>query len=245
MDDDADALLTMFSRMGTTDHDELIKQFQTILPGTSNEACDFFLSANDWVLANAISSYFDHNGGQDLNAQLRILNKPRPSASFQMKDDGVMQYFTDSQFSKQWLVTNDGNIAWPENCTLEFVNGDRIGGPQSMAAPALPPGHTIDVTISFRTPSQPGDYAGSWQMSTNDGNHSVMFGEPIWLVVNVVQNPNQPAIMGWGINMPQPQQQQQQQQQQFQQYQQPQQQQFQQQHQYTFSDGTTDREMDF
>lgn len=73
-----DSLLSMFSRMGTTDHDELIKQFQTIVPGTPNESmlkfqefhfsslemqnsiifsqsyllvADFFLSASDWTLA--------------------------------------------------------------------------------------------------------------------------------------------------------------------------------------------------
>jgi hypothetical protein len=235
----------MFSRMGTTDHEELIKQFQTILPGIANEVADFFLSANDWVLAQAITSYFD-NAGQDIGAQLKIFNRPKPMAVFQFRDDGVTQYQSDTVFSKQWLVTNSGTVAWPASCTLEFINGHQLGGPSSMPAPALAPGQTIDVTLTFRTPAEAGDYAGSWQMSTND-EHAIMFGEPIWVVVNVVPNPNQ-VHMGWGMNVQQPQQFQPQQfqPQQFQPQQfQPQQfqQQYQQQQQFTFSDGTADGEM--
>jgi hypothetical protein len=245
MNDDADSLLSMFSRMGTTDHDVLIQQFQQILPGTANEVADFFLSASDWVLAHAISAYFDNAGGQDMSAQLKLLNRPKPMATFQLQDDGVIQYPADTSFSKQWIVTNSGNIPWPASCTLEYITGDQLGGPRSMPAPALVPGQTIDVSLTFRTPSQPGDYAGSWQMSTNDGEHSTMFGEPIWVCVSVIANPNQvPTMMGWGIQQPQQQQFQQfQQPQQFQQFQQPQQ--FPQQQQFTFSDGTADREMDF
>jgi hypothetical protein len=234
MNDDTDSLLSMFSRMGTTDHEELIKQFQTILPGITNEVADFFLSANDWVLAQAITSYFD-NAGQDIGAQLKIFNRPKPMAVFQYRDDGVNQYQSDTAFSKQWLVTNSGNIPWPASCTLEFISGDQLAGPNSMPAPALAPGQTIDVTLSFRTPPEAGDYAGSWQMSTNDEN-AIMFGEPIWVVVNVIPNPNQ-VHMGWGMNVQQPQFQPQQFQTQFQQQQQYQQQQF------TFSDGTADGEM--
>jgi hypothetical protein len=249
MNDDADSLLSMFSRLGTTDHDVLIQQFQTILPGIATEVADFFLSASDWVLAQAISAYFDNAGGQDMSAQLKLLNRPKPMANFQLQDDGVIQYPADSSFSKQWLVTNSGNIPWPESCTLEYITGDQLGGPRSMPAPSLAPGQTIDVSLTFRTPSQPGDYAGSWQMSTNEGEHSTMFGEPIWVCVNVIANPNQ-VTMGWGVQQPQQQfqqfqQQQFQQPQQFQQqFQQPQQFQ-QQQQQFTFSDGTADREMDF
>jgi hypothetical protein len=36
-------------------------------------------------------------------------------------------------------------------------------------APSLQPGQQTDVSITFRTPSLPGEYAGSWQMSTHDG----------------------------------------------------------------------------
>jgi hypothetical protein len=71
-----------------------------------------------------------------------------------------------------------------------------------------------------------------------------MFGEPIWLIVTVVQGAQQ-IPMGWGSIQNQPQffqQQQQPQQQQQQQPQQEQQQQYQQQQQqqFTFSDGDMD-----
>lgn len=58
---------------------------------------------------SAISSYFD-NSGLDFGAQLKILNRPKPMANFQLRDDGVTQYYSDTAFSKQWVVTNSGEF---------------------------------------------------------------------------------------------------------------------------------------
>jgi len=200
MDNNVDALLSMFSQLGTTDHEELIRQFQIIIPGTTQEVYNFFLSANNWVLANAISSYFDHNGNDhNGNDQNNNLNS-KPNSCFQLQDDGADQYHPDTMFFKKWLVTNSGPIAWPNTSILKFTTGDQLGGPISIQAPPLPPNQTIDITIGFKSPSIPGDYAGSWQLSTSNDN-SMLFGEPIWVVISVIPNPNQ-VQMGWGTLQP-------------------------------------------
>lgn len=212
MDDNIDSLLSMFSQMGTTDHDELVKQFQTILPGTTQEVCNFFLSANNWVLSNSISSYFDHyydngNNGNNGNIQSNIqsnniqsnnINGIKPNACFQLQDDGVDQYYPDTVFYKKWFVTNSGTVPWPTTSTLRFISGEWFNGPISMQAPPLSPNQTTDVTIKFKTPTIPGEHVGCWQLTTNDSNATV-FGEPFWLVIYVIPDPNK-IQMGWGVS---------------------------------------------
>lgn len=48
--DDLDALLSSFVKLGTTDHDELVQQFQTIVPAAERDVAAFFLEANNWGL---------------------------------------------------------------------------------------------------------------------------------------------------------------------------------------------------
>lgn len=50
MNDDTADLLQLFAKLGTTDHDELIKQMQTIIPGVDAALCTFFLEASNWTL---------------------------------------------------------------------------------------------------------------------------------------------------------------------------------------------------
>jgi len=198
MDDDTLGLLSMFQKMGTTDHDELMMQFQKIIPTATTELAHFFLEASSWNLQMAILSYIDHIGDQEkVSQQMAVLNRPKPSAVFSLKDDGVPGYFTDISFVKEWSVTNNGTVTWPEGCSLDFVGGDQLGGPQKVTAAALPPGVTTSIALNFRTPSRPGQYAGSWMMTTT-GAHPMMFGEPIWVVVNVAQNPHSQIQAGWG-----------------------------------------------
>eukprot|EP01126_Amoeba_proteus_P035312 TRINITY_DN3556_c0_g1_i2.p1 TRINITY_DN3556_c0_g1~~TRINITY_DN3556_c0_g1_i2.p1 ORF type:complete len:218 (+),score=51.23 TRINITY_DN3556_c0_g1_i2:69-722(+) len=198
MNDDTTELLMLFQRMGTTDHDQLIKQFQTIVSEVDTATCTFFLEASNWTLQTAIASYFDTtSGNENFSQQQAILNRPKPNASFVLQDDGVQFYYTDSTFVKVWQATNSGLVAWPVGCSLDFISGDILGGPSKLPAPPLPPGSTVDITLNFRTPHNPGQYAGSWMMTTG-GVSPMMFGEPIWVIANVVPNPHSTIQPGTG-----------------------------------------------
>ena len=70
MNDDTADLLQMFQKLGTTDHDVLIKQMQTIIPGIDPGLASFFLEASNWTLqVVAITCRFSTHSS-DCNSQL-------------------------------------------------------------------------------------------------------------------------------------------------------------------------------
>lgn len=66
MNDDTADLLQMFQKLGTTDHDVLIKQFQTIVPGVEPNLCAFFLEASNWTLQVTTISNVAHTVERNL-----------------------------------------------------------------------------------------------------------------------------------------------------------------------------------
>lgn len=82
---------------------------------------------------------------------------PRPptptlSATF-VSDNNIPdgQYFPPgAEFVKSWKMLNSGNTAWPEDCHLVFVAGDRLapyeGAPRQVKIGAVPPGAEVEVT---------------------------------------------------------------------------------------------------
>eukprot|EP00028_Trichosphaerium_sp_Am-I-7-wt_P000300 CAMPEP_0168529528 /NCGR_PEP_ID=MMETSP0405-20121227/13977_1 /TAXON_ID=498012 /ORGANISM="Trichosphaerium sp, Strain Am-I-7 wt" /LENGTH=179 /DNA_ID=CAMNT_0008553299 /DNA_START=200 /DNA_END=739 /DNA_ORIENTATION=+ len=147
------------------------------------------------------------------------------------QDDGVPKH-PNAGFKRKWRIGNPGPEQWPMGVSVEYIGGDRMGGPQSEKMPQLAPGAHIDVEINFVAPPNPGTFAGSWMLSCDSGNgYPIMFGEPIWVTVSVAGSSfqySQPQVGDMDMSMNQMQQQQMQQQQ-MQQMQQMQQQQMQQQ----------------
>jgi len=178
---DAEELLLMFQKMGTTDHDTILKQFQTIIPSVQNDVARFFLEANNWSLQNAIASFFENNGGEDPRKQLR----QTPQMSFILKDDGITQFPAGATFKKVWNIRNTGATPWPQGCTLDLVSGDPLGALTSIPIPSLGPGEGGDLCIEFRAPAAPGEYHGSWMMCTS-GDNPIHFGEPFWVIITAI-----------------------------------------------------------
>jgi len=197
---EAEELLLMFQKMGTTDHDTLLKQFQTIIPGVDPDIAKFFLDANSWILQNAIASFFENNG-DDVKKQIAVLNRQPPQMIFSLKDDGIVQYLIGSPFKKVWHVRNSGNAPWPQGCTLDHVGGDPLGAAPSIHIPSLGPGESGDMAIEFKTPLAPGEYHGSWMMCTS-GDNPIHFGEPFWVIVSAVAPVPQPHNPSFGFQQP-------------------------------------------
>jgi hypothetical protein len=76
----------------------------------------------------------------------------------------------EQTFQKTWRLRNSGSQAWPENCTLNFVQGDRLNAPSFVSVPPLDPGDIVDVSVNMIAPGTPGTYCGSWRLCSNDGS---------------------------------------------------------------------------
>lgn len=73
-------------------------------------------------------------------------------------------------FTKGWRIYNNGSCKWYAGYTIEFVDGDFMGG-RSVAIPQLTiPGTTVDVGIQLQAPQAPGEYIGYFQLRAPDGS---------------------------------------------------------------------------
>jgi len=181
MDDSATELLLMFQKMGTSDRGELVKQFQTIVPGVDDSVCRFFLEANNWTLQNALASFFEGSCGADVAKQIKLLSTPKPQMGFALQSEPHVVP-CGARFSKLLNIHNTGVTAWPPTVTLDHVQGEDLGSSRSYKIGALAPSTGVDITLHLIAPDKPGDYAGSWMCSTN-GDVPFIFGEPIWIIV--------------------------------------------------------------
>nr|MBN1228222.1 hypothetical protein [Anaerolineae bacterium] len=85
-------------------------------------------------------------------------------------------------FTKTWRMENTGTCHWLDGYTLVFQSGSRMSGPESMPLPFMvEAGLAADISIDLVAPSEPGVYAGLWQLQAPDGT---LFGtEPYVQIV--------------------------------------------------------------
>jgi Ig-like domain-containing protein len=85
-------------------------------------------------------------------------------------DDAVLA--PAAPFTKTWRIKNSGTCTWTGAYKLAFMQGDRMGSPDSIPLPAIvAPNQTVDVSLPLIAPSTAGDYQGFWQLETPDGRH--------------------------------------------------------------------------
>ncbi len=87
------------------------------------------------------------------------------------------------KFAKGWRIKNSGTCTWTEEYYLGFVRGDRMSGENTDVDSEVISGQTYDMYVDLVAPNTGGDYAGWWQMFTNE---DVPFGETIWVAIQVV-----------------------------------------------------------
>jgi hypothetical protein len=78
-----------------------------------------------------------------------------------------------SEFTKTWLLINDGSCTWNTNYQLYYYSGDKMSGPdsQQMVLISVPPGTTIEISVNLIAPDQAGTYKGYWALKDPGGNH--------------------------------------------------------------------------
>ncbi|XP_017036902.1 protein ILRUN [Drosophila kikkawai] len=146
-------LLQQFSCMGTTDHEDLISQFQSLMNNQMNrESARFYLEMSNWSLQMAVGCYLDFCSLQSLPS-MKIVQGKHLNAQQQA-----------------FQLQNDGTERWPNNCYLTSpIQTQRIN------VPALRPGETCDILADLM-PTQP---PIMWRLCTPNGWY---FGDAIWMI---------------------------------------------------------------
>lgn len=74
-------------------------------------------------------------------------------------------------FVKTWRMKNNGSCTWTPGYAVVFYNGDAMSGPTSapITNGTVPPGSTVDVSVSLIAPVTPGLYRGNWRLRNTAG----------------------------------------------------------------------------
>jgi hypothetical protein len=67
-------------------------------------------------------------------------------------------------FVKTWRVRNTGACDWDASYRLVFVDGEQMGGPDSVAVPETPAGESASISVELLAPLEEGEHRGYWQM---------------------------------------------------------------------------------
>ncbi len=89
----------------------------------------------------------------------------------------------NTAFTKGWLIENVGTCTWDETYSVDYVYGNNhMGGKRTFLTAEVAPGEQYEMNVDMRTPPDPGEYAGFWQMFNGA---DVPFGETVWVAINV------------------------------------------------------------
>jgi hypothetical protein len=73
-------------------------------------------------------------------------------------------------FVKTWQIRNTGECDWRPDYALVFVSGAKMNGPDAAPLPGLiPPGATVNVSVTLTAPAADGVYRGEWQLRSPGG----------------------------------------------------------------------------
>ncbi|MFK7800306.1 MAG: NBR1-Ig-like domain-containing protein [Anaerolineae bacterium] len=133
--------------------------------------------------------------GFELFALIRV---PTPIATRRRSDSRLKEHTTVANgkkfkvgeaFTKQWTVNNVGDSTWGPGFTLAFVDGDQMGGPESVSVRPTAPGQSAMIGVPLTAPSVPGGYSARWRMRDPEGK---LFGSP--MLVRIIVEPAGTAV---------------------------------------------------
>lgn len=110
------------------------------------------------------------------------------SASF-VEDVTVADYTTfqaGDAIHKVWRVKNTGSCTWNNQYRLVFVNGDKMGAPDSLPLQTVKPGETLDIAIDMVAPATDAVYRADFEIHTPSGASIPIDQNTIlWTIVTV------------------------------------------------------------
>lgn len=115
------------------------------------------------------------------NTPVPPTNTPVPTATAVTYCDWVMfiedvtipdgsKFAPGDTFTKTWRLKNRGTCTWTSDYMLVFVRGDQMGGTTAVRIPGnVPPGQTVDVSVTLTVPSGRGRFVGYWMLRNPSG----------------------------------------------------------------------------
>jgi len=168
-------LMERLRSITTSNREDLIAQFRSTTKAMlTDEGCAFFLEMSNWNLNEAILAYYDAEMPTDKIPQMRFV------ADVTVGEGEAIPPST--RFVKTWRVENSGAEPWPNNCSLRFVNGDRLQDRDEIYVGSLAPGEQTNISVDITSPSISKIIRSQWRLFTSAG---VPFGDPIWLIASV------------------------------------------------------------
>ncbi|MBK8026488.1 MAG: peptidoglycan DD-metalloendopeptidase family protein [Chloroflexi bacterium] len=126
-----------------------------------------------WRLKNPAGQFF----GEILYTQILVV--PQEEAKAKTSEARFVADLTipdgtrlkmGEKFTKTWRIRNSGETTWDQGFALVFVDGDHMGGPDSVPLPAARRGRNADVSVELTAPMVPGNYRTIWQPRDPQGN---------------------------------------------------------------------------
>ncbi len=75
-----------------------------------------------------------------------------------------------TEFTKTWLLKNNGTCRWTKGYKLVFVSGEQMKGPDSVSMPKeVKPGETVEISVKLTAPNQSGEVTGWWMLQNENG----------------------------------------------------------------------------
>jgi hypothetical protein len=74
-------------------------------------------------------------------------------------------------FVKTWRLKNNGTCTWNANYVLVFVGNNSLSGPAAVpiTTGSVAPGATVDVSVTLKAPTTPGNYESDWMLGNGAG----------------------------------------------------------------------------
>ena len=171
--------------MGDNDvaHDNMVVKANgtTYLGDVDTAAGSFSVNTfNVTVTSGSLSLEFSDAGGTDptwvVNAVSISTGSPPPTACDRVQfvadvtvPDGTT-YAPGNTFTKTWRLKNVGTCTWTTSYAMIFDNGDKMGGPDSVAMPqTVAPGQNVDISVNLTAPNAGGAYRGYWKFKNANG----------------------------------------------------------------------------
>ncbi|CAF1223587.1 unnamed protein product [Rotaria sordida] len=193
-------LMERLRSITTCNREDLIAQFRSTTNAMlTDDGCRFFLDMSNWNLNEAILAYYDAEMPTDKIPQMRFI------ADVTVGEGEAIP--PNTRFIKTWRVENSGNERWPNNCSLRFVNGDRLQDQDEVYVNSLAPGEQTNISVNITSSNVLRIIRSQWRLFTSAG---VPFGDPIWLIASVeeggimgiTQQLEQCHSLGMNINYP-------------------------------------------
>lgn len=92
-----------------------------------------------------------------------------------------------SQFEKIWRIKNTGTTTWTVSYSLVWVDGEKMGAPDSIAMPnEVRPGETVELKVKLTAPEKSGSYQTFFRLRNASGQFFRLDGTgDLWVKIAV------------------------------------------------------------